>query len=103
MDLKRATQGYSALSTDIRLSVLRLLARGPADGLAAGEIARKLDIPANSLSQQLALLSAAGLVKQERDGRNVFYRIDFDGIKWLIKFLALDCAAGNVKGVKIDA
>lgn len=102
MDIERATRGYAALSTDVRLSVLRLLARAGEEGLASGEIARKLDIPANSLSQQLFLLTAAGLVEQERRGRNVLYRIDLDTVKWLIKFLVADCTAGRLKGVRID-
>jgi len=103
MDLKRAAQGYSALSTDVRLSILKLLAKTGDDGMASGEIARRLDIPANSLSQQLTVLSAAGLVMQERVGRNVFYAVDLDEIRRLIKFLALDCAGARVKGVKIDS
>ena len=102
MDLERATHGYAALSTDVRLNILRQLARAGSDGLASGEIARKLELPANSISQQLFLLAAAGLVHQEREGRNAFYKIDFDAIKWLVKFLAVDCAAGHLNGVKID-
>lgn len=103
MDLERAIQGYAALSTDVRLNVLRLLSKAGGEGLASGEIARKLDVPANSLSQQLSLLLAAGLVCQRRSGRNVFYAVDFAEIKWLIKFLVVDCANGQVKGVKINA
>ena len=102
MGTERAVQGYAALSTDVRVKVLRLLARSGDDGLPSGESARKLKVPANSLSQQLFLLSAAGLVHHEREGRNVFYKINFDEIKWLIKFLAVDCAAGRLKGIKID-
>ena len=98
MDIERATQGYGALSTEVRLNVLRLLAKSGDEGLPSGEIARKLDVPANSLSQQLYLLTAAGLVEQERQGRNVFYRIDLDAIKWLIKFLVADCTAGRLTG-----
>lgn len=103
MDLKQAAQGYSALSTDVRLSILKLLAKAGTDGMASGEIARKLNVPANSLSQQLSVLSAAGLVTQEREGRNVFYALDPKGIRKLVKFIVLDCAAGRVKGVRIDA
>ena len=102
MDLKQAIDGYAALSTEVRLNSIRLLSRAGEGGLAAGEIARKLKVPANSLSQQLALLSAAGLVRHEREGRNVYYAVDFDAIKRLIKFLAFDCAGGRVRGVRLD-
>ena len=102
MYLKQATQVCAALSTEVRLNTIKLLARAGGDGMPSGEIARKLKIPANSLSQQLALLSAVGLVKQEREGRKVFYAVDFDALRKLIKFLALDCAAGRLKGIRID-
>ena len=102
MKTKQVTEGYAALSTDVRLNVLALLGKAGSDGLAAGDIARKLDIPANSLSQQLSVLSAAGLVIQEREGRNVFNKLNLDRVKELIKFLAVNCAAGRVKGVKVD-
>ena len=92
MDLKRAALGYGALSNEVRLQTIRLLARAGQSGLASGEIARRLNIPANSVSQQLTLLSAAGLVKHEREGRNVFYMADFDALKRLGKFLAFDVA-----------
>jgi ArsR family transcriptional regulator, arsenate/arsenite/antimonite-responsive transcriptional repressor len=102
MDLKHAAEGYFALSTDVRLSILKLLAKAGSDGIASGEIARKLGVPSNSLSQQLAVLAAAGLVTQEREGRNVFYALDLEEIKRLIRILAVDCAGGRLKGVKID-
>jgi ArsR family transcriptional regulator len=95
-------QGYAALSTEVRLKTIKLLARVGEEGLPSGEIAKKLNVPANSLSQQLALLLEAGLVTQEREGRNVFYAVDFDALRKLIKYLAVDCAAGRVKGVKIN-
>lgn len=102
MDAEQAMLGYAALSTEVRLKTIKLLARTGDEGLPSGEIARKLNIPANSLSQQLTVLSEAGLVTQEREGRNVFYAVNLDAIRKLIKYLAVDCAAGRVKGVKIN-
>lgn len=89
MDLNRAAQGFSALSTDVRLSILKLLARAGEDGMASGEIAKKLKVPANSLSQQLQVLEVAGLVTHDREGRNVFYAVDLDEIRWLMTALAM--------------
>jgi ArsR family transcriptional regulator len=94
--------GFAALSTEVRIKTIKLLARAGVEGLPSGEIAKALNIPANSLSQQLTVLSEAGLVTQERDGRNVFYAINFDALRKLIRYLAVDCAAGHVKGVKIN-
>ena len=102
MKTSDALVGYGALSTDLRMSILKLLSRSGPKGLASGDIARKLDVPASSLSTQLSLLSAAGLVLQMREGRNVFYRVNFEGLRSLIKFLAHDCGAGHVEGVRIS-
>lgn len=102
MNVEQATRGYAALSTEVRLNTLRLLARAGEDGLSSGQIAEKLEIPHNSLSQQMAILSAAGLVKQHREGRNVFYEIEFDALKKLIRFLVVNCAADQIRGIRID-
>ena len=83
MNVEEATRGYAALSTEVRLNTLKLLARAGEDGLPSGEIAKKLNVPHNSLSQQLALLSAAELVKQTREGRNVYYALDLGALKKL--------------------
>jgi DNA-binding transcriptional ArsR family regulator len=98
----RAILGFAALSTDVRVGIVKLLVRAGADGLPSGEIARKLDVPANSLSQQLAVLSMAGLVRQERVGRNVIYSVELATVRRLVKYLAVDCAAGRLEGVAID-
>lgn len=100
--VSRAILGLAALSTDVRVGIVKLLVRAGANGLPSGEIARKLDVPANSLSQQLAVLSAAGLVRQARVGRNVIYSVELAAIRRLVKFLAVDCAAGQLEGIRID-
>jgi ArsR family transcriptional regulator len=98
-----AIKACSALSTDSRVNILRLLSKAGRDGLPSGEIARQLNVPANTLSTQLFLLSTARLVEQRREGRNIIYSVNFPTIKDLINFLAVDCAAGRLKGVKISA
>ncbi len=103
MNTEQATRGYGALSNEVRLNALKLLVRAGESGLPSGEIAKKLDVPHNSLSQQLALLAAAGLVRHKRDGRQVFYTVDLDAIKKLIKFLVVNCAHDQIEGVRIDS
>jgi len=63
--------------------------------MAAGEIARLLDVPANTLSSHLAILARANLVTFERHSRVVQYRADIDGLRGLMLFLAKDCCGGN--------
>eukprot|EP01030_Chromulinospumella_sphaerica_P031839 gene31839-32510_t len=56
MESTLAIKRLSALAQDSRLAVFRLLVKAGRDGVPAGDIARSLDIPANTLSTQLALL-----------------------------------------------
>jgi DNA-binding transcriptional ArsR family regulator len=66
-----------ALAQPTRYHVLRcLLAAGPR-GIAAGQLARQLNIPHNTLSFHLSLLVKAGLARSEKIGRNMFYHADF--------------------------
>jgi ArsR family transcriptional regulator len=60
----RAVRALDALAHDTRLKVHRLLVQAGADGLSAGFIARKLGLPASSLSFHLLHLQTAELVKQ---------------------------------------
>ena len=57
-----AIEAFSALSQPTRLEAFRLLVKQEPDGLPAGEIARRLDVPHNTMSTHLAILARAGLV-----------------------------------------
>jgi DNA-binding transcriptional ArsR family regulator len=63
--------------------------------MAAGEIARALAVPHNTMSAQLAILSRAGLVTSRRDGRSIIYAVDSDGTRQLLAFLVEDCCRGR--------
>ena len=95
MDSKNALDALAALSQETRLDAFRLLVRHEPDGLLAGEIARDLQVPANTLSTHLAILSRAGLVTSERHSRVIQYRADVDGLRALMLFLAKDCCQGR--------
>ena len=90
-----AVEALSALAHDGRLSIFRLLVRAGVEGIAAGEIARKLDILPNTLSASLAILSHAGLVTSRREGRSVIYAADYSRMSKLLEFLMEDCCNGN--------
>lgn len=95
MEATEAARRLSALSQESRLEVFRLLVKAGPDGLAAGEIARKLDTAANTLSAQLLILANAGLVRARRDGRSIIYSADFDGMSALLLYLTEDCCGGR--------
>ena len=69
MDMSRALLAFDALGQPSRLAVFRLLVQTAPAGLAAGDIARKLDLRPNTLSTHLAQLQSAGLILHARDGR----------------------------------
>lgn len=95
MESNLAIKRLSALAQASRLAVVRLLVRAGPEGLAAGDIARALDIPPNTLSAQLTVLANAGLVASRRDGRSIIYTADVDGIGELLLYLVEDCCQGR--------
>ncbi len=94
MNTLQTVDALSALANEHRLGVFRLLMQRGPNGLAAGEIATKLDLPASSLSFHLAHLLRAGMITQVREGRSLIYAADFDRMRGLIDFLTEKCCGG---------
>lgn len=88
-------RSLGALAQEHRLAAYRLLVQAGPDGLAAGALAKALDIPASSLSFHLAQLSHAGLVSQRRASRSIIYAADFAAMTGLIAYLTENCCAGG--------
>ena len=97
MENQSAISALGALAQGTRLNVFRLLVRHESDGLAAGEVARQLDVPQNTMSAHLAILARARLVRSERHSRSIIYRADLDGLRALMLFLVNDCCDGSAK------
>jgi DNA-binding transcriptional ArsR family regulator len=97
MESEKAIQKLSALAQDARLAVFRLLVKAGPDGMAAGDIARKLKTAPNTMSAQLLLLSNAGLIRARRDGRSIIYAADFEAMSDLLLFLTEDCCGGRAE------
>src|SRR5579872_2334437 len=95
METEKAVQRLSALAQESRLTVFRLLVKAGPDGLAAGDIARRLKTQPNTMSAQLLLLSNAGLIRARREGRSIIYSADFDAMSSLLVFLTEDCCDGR--------
>jgi len=95
MDSSEAIDALSALAQPTRLDTFRLLVSREPEGVAAGELARLLDVPQNTLSTHLAVLSRAGLVRGERYSRSILYRTDLARLRELTQFLLKDCCAGR--------
>lgn len=95
MDNVQTITALTALAQPTRLDAFRLLVRHEPDGLPAGELARALDIPHNTLSSHIGILSRAGLVRGERQSRSIVYRADLDRLREAVLFLVKDCCGGN--------
>ena len=95
MEMESAIQALAALAQDSRLRVFRLLVRQGPDGMAAGDIARELDLPASTLSTHLSVLANAGLVASTRHSRSIVYAIDVTAMRDLLGFLVEDCCQGR--------
>jgi DNA-binding transcriptional ArsR family regulator len=94
MESKAAVASLSALGHEGRLAIFRLLVQAGPAGVAAGEIARRLDSLPNTLSANLNVLSHAGLIVSRREGRSIVYSADFAAMSGLMGFLMEDCCAG---------
>jgi len=97
MDNELAIVALGALAQGTRLDTFRLLVRHEPEGMAAGEIARQLGVPQNTMSAHLGILARAGLVRSERHSRSINYRADLDGLRALTLFLVKDCCAGKAE------
>lgn len=95
METDSAVDALSALAHPGRLQVFRLLVQAGEAGMAAGDIARAAEILPNTLSTNLNILSHAGLVTSQRDGRSIVYHAAYDRMAELLVFLTEDCCAGN--------
>ncbi len=95
MKTDSAISALSALAQPTRLEAFRLLVRQEPDGLPAGEIARRLEVPHNTMSNHLAILTRAGLVSVERHSRSMIYRVELPAVRQLVLFLLKDCCNGQ--------
>jgi ArsR family transcriptional regulator, arsenate/arsenite/antimonite-responsive transcriptional repressor len=88
---KDAIGALSALASEARLAVYRLLVKRGPEGYTPSELTVRLDLPAPTLSFHLKGLSQAGLVASRREGRNLYYSPNFERMHALVGFLTENC------------
>jgi DNA-binding transcriptional ArsR family regulator len=98
MDEKTAVAALAALAQEARLRVFRALVGAGPEGLTPGALAAMLGIAASTLSFHLKELMHAGLVTQERDGRNLIYRPALARMNELLGYLTDHCCQGRACG-----
>ena len=87
-------RALAALGHDARLSIFRLLVKAGEGGLRVSDIGEHLGLAPSTLAHHLSSLVDAGLVVQEKQGREVFNRVDFPAMRQLVGFLTSECCAG---------
>lgn len=95
MHKQTAIQVFESLSSGIRVDVYRLLIKQGPQGMVAGQIASKLDLPPANLSFHLRAMTQAGLVTVEQEGRFQRYRANYPLMVDLIAYLTEECCAGH--------
>jgi DNA-binding transcriptional ArsR family regulator len=95
MDIDSALEALGALSQRTRLDTFRLLVKHEPDGMPAGEVARLIGVPQNTMSAHLAVLARARLVSAERQSRSIIYRANLEQLRALTLFLVKDCCGGE--------
>ncbi|MPN00103.1 hypothetical protein SDC9_147297 [bioreactor metagenome] len=95
MQETQVIRALAALAQDARLRIFRALVVAGPDGMTPGVLATQLEIPANSLSFHLKELANAGLVSQERQGRNLVYRAEYAVMNDLLSYLTENCCGGS--------
>jgi ArsR family transcriptional regulator len=95
MESEQAILALAALAQSTRLVVFRLLVKHEPEGIAAGDIARTLAVPQNTMSAHLAVLSRAGLVTGRRSSRSIIYRADLERFQAVVLFMLQDCCNGR--------
>ena len=95
METEQAVLALAALSQSTRLEAFRTLVRHEPDGLAAGDLARLLEVPQNTLSAHLSILTRARLVTSERHSRSIVYRANLGEFRDVAVFLLRDCCGGR--------
>lgn len=97
MDQENAILALAALAQPTRLETFRLLVTQEPEGMAAGDIARALVVPQNTMSAHLNILSRAGLVSSQRKSRVIVYRAEMETLRALTLFLLKDCCGGDAE------
>jgi ArsR family transcriptional regulator len=92
-------RSLAALAQEVRLRVFRALIVAGEDGLTPGTLSDQLEVPGNALSFHLKELTHAGLINQERQGRNLIYRASFATMNDLLGYLTENCCQGADCGV----
>lgn len=94
LPLEVAASRFAALGSEQRLLVLHALVRAGREGLSIGELGERVGIHGSTLTHHVKILTAAGLVRQEKRGRSIICAAaDYEVMEALSGFLLSECCA----------
>lgn len=95
MKLTDAVDSLAALGNPTRLEIFRLLVQAGPEGISAGDIGKKFELAAATLSFHLAQLTRVGLITARQESRFIFYAADYTAMDELIVYLTDNCCSGD--------
>lgn len=95
LDVARLADMLSALGTEPRLRIMRLLLSAHPEGLVVSEIGEELEITGSTLSHHLEKLKNEDLVRVQREGTFLRYTANCEALQMLLGFLFTECCTRN--------
>jgi len=100
MEEKDVVRSLAALAQPLRLKLFRALVVAGRRGMTPGVMAEGAGVPPATVSFHLKELMNAGLVTQERLGRNLVYRASFEQVDALMRYMMANCCAGEAEAAR---
>ena len=97
MKKSQVIESLGGLAQESRLDIFRLLVQRGPEGLAAGVIGERLELPLPTLSFHLAQLKHAGLVNARRESRSIIYTANYKTMNDLVAYLTENCCGGGTE------
>src|SRR5438552_2727501 len=94
-EITRYADMFSAMGTEARLRIMRLLLSAHPDGMVVGDIAGELGIPNSTLSHHLEKLKNEDLVRVRRESTFLRYTANTEALQELLQFLYSECCTRN--------
>jgi DNA-binding transcriptional ArsR family regulator len=85
----------TAMGTEPRLRIMRMLLSAHPGGLVVGDIAAELQMAGSTLSHHLEKLKNEQLVKVRREGTFLWYSVNTPALQELLGFLYAECCTRN--------
>jgi DNA-binding transcriptional ArsR family regulator len=90
---------FTAMGTEARLRIMRLLLSAHPDGMVVGEIQTELGISPSNLSHHLEKLKNEDLIRVKREGTFLRCSANTETLQELLSFLYAECCTRN-KAIK---